>query len=322
MPILPSTYKAPWGFGNAHLQTVLPSILRRVEGVSYRRERIETPDNDFLDIDWSHAGSDKLGIIFHGLEGNTSRHYVLGMAKMLNNNGWDALAVNFRSCSGVPNRQIRSYHSGMSEDVETLVRHVMNTGNYRSIGLVGFSLGGNVVLKYLGDRGNSVPSVVKAAACFSVLCDLRSGAIRMEAPDCRIYMSRFLKMLREKIRAKMELFPGLVDDAGYERIRNFRQFDDRYTAPMNGFRDAEDYWKRSSCKPLIPNIAIPALLVNAGNDPFFAEACYPVEEAKANSNFFLEMPRSGGHVGFMSLGRRGTYWSEHRMMDFFRSIVD
>lgn len=321
MPILTSTYQPPLFFGHAHVQTVLPSILRKVKGVHYQRERIDTPDNDFLDMDWSRSDSKKIGIIFHGLEGNSSRHYVLGMVKMLNQNGWDALAVNFRSCSGEPNRQLRSYHSGMSEDVETVVQHVMNYKNYDTIGLIGFSLGGNVVLKYLGERGSNVPSMIKAAVCFSVLCDLKAGAIRMEAPSCRVYMRRFLKMLHEKIQAKMKMFPGQIDDTGYEKIRTFREFDDRYTAPMNGFKDAEDYWKRVSSKPFIPNITIPTLLVSAKNDPFFAEECYPVEEAKVNPNFFLEMPESGGHVGFMSFNGHGTYWSEKRMMDFFSSII-
>lgn len=321
MPVISSAYKPPFFFGNAHVQTVLPTIFRKVTGVQYQRERITTPDGDFLDIDWSRVGSEKVGIIFHGLEGNSSRHYVLGMAKMLNQNGWDALAVNFRSCSGEPNRKLHSYHSGISEDAETVVRHVGNQQIYKTAGLVGFSLGGNVVLKYLGERGKGVLPIVKSAVCFSVLCDLRAGALQMEAPSCRIYMKRFLKMLHEKIQAKMKLFPGQVDDVGYEKIKTFRQFDDRYTAPMNGFKDAEDYWARASCKPFIPNIAVPTLLVSAQNDPFFAPECYPVKEAESNPFFFLERPVSGGHVGFMNFGEEGVYWSERRMIEFFKEVL-
>lgn len=319
MPIISSHYRAPLFFRNAHIQTVFPSVFRKVEGIEYQRERITTPDNDFLDLDWSRCNSRKVGIICHGLEGNTSRHYVRGMARALNQNGWDGLALNFRSCSGEPNKQVRSYHSGISEDVDCVVRHVVKSGSYDEIVLIGFSLGGNVILKFLGERGRSVDPIIKKAVCFSVLCDLKAGAVRMEAPDCRIYMKRFLKMLHEKIQAKMQMFPGQVDDTGYEKIRTFRQFDDRYTAPMNGFKDAEDYWQRSSCKPLIPSITIPTLLVSAKNDPFFAEACYPITEAQANPNFFLEMPDSGGHVGFISFEKDGYYWSESRMIEFLRS---
>lgn len=319
MPVISSTYRSPLFFGNAHIQTVFPSVFRKVKGVHYQRERVDTPDNDFLDLDWSRRGSRKVGIICHGLEGNTSRHYVRGMAKALNQIGCDALALNFRSCSGEPNRQVRSYHSGISEDVECIVQYVIKNGCYDEIFLIGFSLGGNVILKYLGERGSTVNPMIKKAVCFSVLCDLKAGAVRMEAPDCRIYMKRFLKMLHEKIQAKKAMFPGQVDDTGYDEIKTFRQFDDRYTAPMNGFRDAEDYWQQSSCKPLIPNISIPTLLVNAKNDPFFDKACYPVAEAQANPNFFLEIPDSGGHVGFISLDHDGSYWSEHRMAQFLLS---
>lgn len=322
MPISSSDYKPPFFFGHAHVQTVFPSVFRKVKGISYQRERITTPDSDFLDADWSRVGSTSVGIICHGLEGDTNRHYMKGMVKALNKNGRDALALNFRSCSGEPNKQVRSYHSGISEDLECVVQHVINTGLYDEIALIGFSLGGNVVLKYLGERGTSVNPIIKKAVCFSVLCDLKSGAIRMEAPDCRIYMKRFLKMLHDKIRAKMEKFPGQLDDKGYEKIKTFRQFDDRYTAPMNGFKDAEDYWQRSSCKPLIPDIAIPTLLVNAQNDPFIAEACYPIAEAKASPNFFLEMPKSGGHVGFISFDQDGAYWSDRRMIKFLESDLN
>lgn len=319
MPIIFSEYTAPPFFGNAHVQTIFPSIFRKVKGINYLRERIATPDDDFLDIDWSRISSKTVGILCHGLEGSTDRHYMRGMARALNDSGRDALAVNFRSCSGEPNKQVRSYHSGISEDVENVVQHVIRQNKYDEIVLIGFSLGGNVILKYLGERGKQIYPIIKKAVCYSVLCDLKAGAIRMEAPDCRIYMKRFLKMLHEKIKAKMEIFPGQLDDDGFDKIKTFRQFDDRYTAPMNGFRDAEEYWAKCSCKPFIPNIAVPTLLVSAKNDPFFAPPCYPIDEAIVNPNFFLEMPKSGGHVGFISFGHNRNYWSERRMVEFLAS---
>jgi predicted alpha/beta-fold hydrolase len=320
MPIISkSTYKPPLFFSNGHTQSIFPTLFRKVAGINYKRERINTPDDDFLDLDWSTVRSNHVGIISHGLEGNSMRHYVLGMAKILNKNGYDAIGWNFRSCSGEPNKKIYSYHSGASNDLHTVVSHVISKNIYTEIILIGFSMGGNVTLKYLGEQGEKINAKIKKAITFSVPTDLKSSAIKMAKLSNKIYMKRFLKMLHEKIKQKMEIMPGQIDDKGYEKIKNFKDFDDRYTAPLNGFKDAEDYWKKSSCKQFLHNIVIPTLLVNAENDPILANECYPIDEAKKNPNLFLEIPKSGGHVGFISFNNDG-YWSELRTILFINEL--
>ncbi len=316
MPIIsPSTYAAPFFLPNGHGQTLFP-ILRRVTGVHYQRERITTPDDDFLDLDWSRIGSQRIAILSHGLEGNAHRNYILGMIRALHRRGWDALAWNYRGCSGEINRQLYSYHSGFTEDLQTVITHVIERNTYTDIVLIGFSLGGNLTLKYLGERGYQVSPLIKKAIAFSTPCDLKSGAIRMAQPFNRLYMMMFLRSFHAKIKAKMRMMPGQISDEGFEQIRTFKEFDGRYVAPLHGFKDAEDYWAKCSSRQFIPNIRIPTLLINAKNDPFLAEPCYPFEEAQANPYFFFEAPESGGHVGFVSFDNNGEYWSESRAMEF------
>ena len=317
MPVISqSSYIPPMGFSNGHIQTLFPYLFRKVTGVTYKRERIATEDDDFLDLDWSSMGASKVAIVSHGLEGNSERWYVLGMVRALNRSGWDVLAWNMRGCSGEPNKTVRSYHSGASEDLAAVVEHVTDGGRYHAIGLVGFSLGGNVTLKYLGERGSQTNKAITGAVTCSVPCDLASGAEEMAKPSNRIYMKRFTRMLHEKIKAKMRLMPERISDEGYNRIQTFRQFDDRYTAPLHGFRDADDYYNRASSIQFIHKITIPTLLVNAKNDPFLPQPCYPLREAEANPNFFLEMPKSGGHVGFIAFNKRKEYWFESRVVEF------
>lgn len=315
MPILTSsTYRPPWFLQNGHALTIYPHLFRRVEGVTYRRERIETPDDDFIDLDYCLAGSCRVAVVAHGLEGNSQRPYVLGMVRALVESGWDAVVWNFRGCSGEPNRRLRFYHSGDTADLDTVVSHVLECGRHSCLALVGFSLGGNIVLKYLGERGSNAPRAIHAAVAFSVPCDLYASALQMSRPSNMLYMVRFLKSLHEKILAKKDLFPGQVDDNGYHRIRDFVEFDDRYS-PLNGFAGAMDYYGKSSSKALLASITIPTLLVNALDDPFLPPSCYPRDEAAANPFLTLEMPRAGGHVGFVSLHSR-HYWSETRCVEF------
>jgi uncharacterized protein len=322
MPVLDgSSYRAPIFLCNGHLLTVYPNLARRVFDVRYQRRRIPTPDGDFLDLDQSSIGSDRVVIIAHGLEGNSSRPYILGMVRAFNRGGWDAVAWNFRGCSGEPNRTLRFYHSGDTPDLHTVLSHVMALEAYRCISLVGFSLGGNIVLKYLGEQRESIAPEVCAAVAFSVPCDLRSGAQKMALPVNAFYMRRFLSMLHEKVRAKMELFPGRLDDEGFARMTTFKEFDERYTAALHGFADAEDYWRKASSKPLLKDIRIPTLLVNARDDPFLAALCYPREEARQNPCLFLETPVHGGHVGFVSFSTRGEYWSEARAREFIADFA-
>ncbi len=307
-------YIPPFLFGNGHVQTIFPVLFRKVASVMYDRERISTHDNDFLDLDWSVKGYDRLAVISHGLEGNTHRAYVKGMVKAVNDGGWDAMAWNYRSCSGEPNRQLRSYHNGVTDDLSRVIEHAKQKRPYKEIALIGFSLGGNLTLLHLGRE--SPDPLVKKAVVFSVPCDLKKSAKVLAKPVNRLYMKRFLVMLHQKIKAKMKLMPGLIDDKGYETIKDFKTFDDRYTAPIHGFKNAEDYWEKCSSKPYLPHIKIPTLIINAKNDPFLPEACFPIKEARENKNLTLVMPESGGHVGFVSFNRQNLYWSEKQAIDF------
>lgn len=316
-----NSYSPPLFLRNGHLQSIYPSLFRKLDAGFYQRERIETPDDDFLDLDWSKNGHDKLAIISHGLEGNSHRAYVAGMVKALNNTGWDTLAWNYRSCSGEPNRQLRSYHNGVTDDLDTVIHHALNSSSYRSVALIGFSMGGNLTLVYLGQQSDRILHKIKAAVVFSAPCDLKASSEELAKFKNRIYMKRFLKMLHHKIKAKMKVMPDAINDDNFYQIKNFKDFDDRYTAPIHGFKNAEDYWRKCSSKQFIPSIKIPTLIVNAQNDPFLAGGCYPIEESNKNNYVWLEMPAHGGHVGFVEFNRQHIYWSEKRTIQFLNDNV-
>ncbi len=309
-----NNYNPPFGFSNGHIQTLYPPLFRAIDSVRYKRERIDTPDDDFLDLDWSRQNNNKLVIISHGLEGNTNRAYVKAMVKAVNNAGWDALAWNYRSCSGEPNRLLKSYHNGVTDDLAWVIKHAKKSQPYTQIALIGFSLGGNLTLLYLGKE--SVEPIISKSIVFSVPCDLKGSAAILKKRANKIYMNRFLILLHKKIKSKIKLLPGLINDKDYHKIKDFKAFDDRYTAPIHGFKDAHDYWNKCSSKPYIPHIKVPVLIVNAQNDPFLSESCYPRKEVKSNRQVILETPDSGGHVGFISFNRDNVYWSEKRAVEF------
>ncbi|UYQ94029.1 alpha/beta fold hydrolase [Chitinophaga horti] len=302
---------------NGHIATIYPSLFRRVKSVPYSRTRLHTPDGDFLDLDFSRTGSDRIVIILHGLEGNAARPYVLGMVNSFNEGGYDTVSVNFRSCSGEPNLLLRSYHSGETGDLHMVVEYLAASGQYKSISLIGFSLGGNVTLKYVGERGKDLHPLIKGAVGISVPCDLKSGAIELERRSNYVYMQRFIRELGEKLQAKQAKFDINLD--GFNTIKTFRQFDDRFTAPIHGYENAETYWAACSSRQFIPQINIPVLLVNALDDPFLGKGCYPYEEAAAHDLFVFEAPKYGGHVGFAEWGA-GRYWSEQRAFRFIDDL--
>jgi hypothetical protein len=313
-----SNYRAPLLFRNGHIHTVYPALFRRVDDVYYHRERIETPDNDFLDLDWSRVGGETLVILSHGLEGDSHRPYMKGMARAMNRHGIDALAWNYRGCSGEPNRQLRMYHNGAIDDLHAVVAHAAPA--YRTLYLVGFSMGGNLTLLYLGKMAGQVPAAVQGSVTFSVPCDLADSAAALERRRNTLYMARFLTSLHGKIRAKQARFPEALDDRGYHEIKTFRDFDERYTAPLHGFDSAEDYWHKCSCGPCLEHIRLPSLIVNAFDDPFLTKGCYPIQMCASNPHTTLEITRHGGHVGFVPLNNSGCYWSEERAVAFIRQL--
>ncbi|MEZ4884039.1 MAG: alpha/beta fold hydrolase [Chitinophagales bacterium] len=315
--ILKSSYNnhPRWQF-NRHLQTMMPSMFRKVEGIDYERERLEMDDGDFLDLDWVKTGSDKLVIVSHGLEGHSDRHYVKGMVKSFSSNGWDALAWNCRTCSGEMNRLPRMYHHGATEDLKAVVDHILqNNPSYNSIALVGFSMGGSLTLKYLGEQGEAVSKRIKGAVAISVPFNLVASLPTIHARSNWIYKKRFLRKLARKVQAKAEMFPELIEVEGLDKITTFNEFDNRYTAPLHGFKDAPDFYQKVSAHQYAVHIAVPTLILNAANDPLLPKECYPIELAKKHPFIHLEIPKKGGHVGFM-LPNSELTWADKRALEF------
>ncbi|MEZ4754827.1 MAG: alpha/beta fold hydrolase [Bdellovibrionota bacterium] len=280
----------------------------------YQRFRFELSDGDFIDIDWLKAGRSKLVIICHGLEGSANRNYMLGMARQFFSAGYDIACLNFRGCSGEANRKFYSYHSGFTNDLAEFIEDTTKHKAYAELNLVGFSVGGNVILKYLGEQASHAINKIQAAICFSVPCDLADSAQQLAKTSNWIYMHRFLIKLKNKLLIKHKLFPSEIDLSNFDSIKSFAEFDSRYVAPFHGFASAEDYWSQSSSIGYVSEIKIPTLLVSALNDPFFSKRSLPFQQAKDSQYFSLETPRHGGHVGFIKLG--STYWSETRAQEF------
>lgn len=301
-------YEAPAVLFNRHLETIYPSLFRKVAFVPPRRERISTPDDDFLDLDWYEQGANRLVIISHGLEGNSQRSYVLGMARAFHLSGFDVLAWNYRGCSGEINRQLRFYHSGATDDLHTVVAHASR--RYEDITLVGFSLGGNLTLKYLGEPW--AHASVKRAVTLSVPLNLHTSCLAISRPSNWIYTKRFLLSLAAKVKAKPEL-ANVVDVTKLASIRTLLEFDDHFTGPLHGFAGAIDYYNRCSSIHALPHIRVPSLVLNALNDPFLSEDCYP---QSPNEFVRSEYPKRGGHVGFARFGPNGLYWSEMKAVSF------
>lgn len=311
-------------FNLGHIQTIFPTLLRATPKTKSTRKRIETPDGDFVDID-IHFGkrgeSKKLAVISHGLEGSAQKKYVLGMAKMLTSEGFDAICLNFRGCSGEPNRLPRLYHSGVTDDLHLVVTTAIEEMGYDEIALVGFSMGGNQTLKYLGEDPLKVPIQVKAAVVFSVPCMLADSVEVMDSWFNRGYMRYFLKGLAAKVTEKAGKFPDLIDLEGLDTMKTFEPFDDKYTAPLHGFENAADYYEKCSSRQFLKDIQVPTLLVQALDDPFLSASCYPTEEAERSDFLYLEIPEFGGHVGFVGNLFTNVFWSEKRAVDFFQYFL-
>ena len=316
MPIIVSTYPNPPAYlFNGHLETIVPSLRRHVTGVSYWREKIDTPDGDFLNLDWSKVGSKKLLIISHGLEGDSMRHYALGLVKIFNRAGIDVLVWNNRTCGGEINLRPILYHHGASYDLDTVVQHVLGKKSYGEIFLAGISMGGAQTLKYLGEKGMDLPPQITRAAVYSTPCNLASSAATLKFRSNLFYKNRFLGKLKRKMEAKALQFPELIDLDLLRKVRDFDAFDNQFTAKLHGFRDAADFYKSVSADNWMGQIAIPTLVLNALNDPLLGPECYPVKLAESMSNIFLEMPRRGGHTGFALKDQEFTF-GEFRILEF------
>ena len=319
MPLVPSDYKPPFLFRNGHFSTIFAGVIRRVNGLVQQRERLELDDGDFMDLDWSESvlPTKKLVIILHGLEGDAQRHYIIGSAQKLNLNGFDACAVNFRGCSGEDNRHYKSYHSGATDDLARVVDHVNAIGKYEELYLLGFSLGGNMSLKFVGESPAGTETL-KAVVAVSVPCDLKDACDQLLQSKNVLYSARFKKHLLAKLRKKQERFPDMISKEAIKRIRTLKDFDDTYTAPAHGFENALDYYAKCSSNQFLPHIKVPSLILNAKNDSFLGEKCYPYEISEANTMVHLEVPEFGGHVGFW--GKKNISYAEERALQFFESV--
>jgi len=319
MPLVSSDYNPPFLFKNGHFSTFYSGLIRKVDGVIQERERISLPDGDFLDLDWSfsHKPTNKVMILLHGLEGNAQRTYITGSAKQGNTYGYDACAVNLRGCSGETNKLYRSYHSGATEDLEAVVSHILNFKKYDEIFLIGFSLGGNLALKFIGEQ-RDVPKEIKGVVAVSVPCSLHSSLKQLLHPKNFLYAKRFKDHLKAKMREKQQLFPSKISDADINNVKTLKDFDDIYTSRAHGFKDAMDYYKQCSSLQFLPKITIPALIINAKNDSFLGHECYPYKEANENSSLYLETPEYGGHVGFYS--KQNISYTENRVIKFFKEV--
>jgi predicted alpha/beta-fold hydrolase len=311
------SYTRPFLFFNAHVETIYPSLIRKVQLQPYQRERIATSDNDFLDLDWLKQKSSRLMIISHGLEGNTQRPYIKGMARAGFQHGYDILTWNYRGCSEELNKALRFYHSGATDDLATVIDYAHSLGQYKQILLVGFSLGGNLTLKYLGET-RIRPSSVTKSVTFSVPLDLHTSCEKISKPSNWIYSQRFLRSLRKKVTDKSKIIREL-DARGLEKIKTLREFDDHFTGPIHGFKNALDYYHQCSALRFLEGISIPSLIISATNDPFLSTECYPHALVKGLSNVAFESPQHGGHVGFTQFSKNGLYWSEQRAIDFLKN---
>ncbi len=319
MPLVPSPYNPPLLFKNGHVATIYAGLFRKVTGITQQRERMDLPDGDFLDLDWSYSKTpgQKVVILLHGLEGHGQRPYITGSAKLFNGAGYDACAVNFRGCSGETNRLYRSYHSGATEDLEAVIQHIINSRGYGELYIKGISLGGNMTLKYLGE-GRQIPKEVKAAVAVSVPCDLYDSLLQLLKPINLPYAIRFRNHLVAKLMAKKERFPELISDSDIKAVKNLKDFDDIYTSRAHGFKDALDYYQKCSSLQFLSGISIPTLLINAKDDSFLGHACYPINEASENKMLYMRMPKYGGHVGFY--GAENVSYSEKIALNFLKEV--
>lgn len=310
----------------AHAMTVFASVARVLPRPRARRERWELPDGDFLDVDWygppreaRPESTAPVLIVLHGLEGSSRASYVRGIVALALSRGLAPLALNFRGCSGEMNRLPRLYHSGETSDLDHVVRRLAAERPGRPIGVVGFSLGGNVAAKYLGERGEDLPPELRAGAVISAPFDLLRSAKAIDGPGFwnRVYRERFLRRLRRKARLKLAQHPGWVDPAVIPAATTFSAFDDRITAPVHGFANAEDYWARSSAARYLHGVRRPLLAIAAKDDPIVPGDTLPFEEARANPNVSLEVTEAGGHVAFVAGWLFWpSFWAERRAVDF------
>lgn len=309
-----SAFRPAWWLPGPHLQTLYPSLFRKRRAPVLSRERLELADGDFVDIDWTGSGDGMTVLILHGLEGSLESHYTGGLLCALEDSGYTAGLMYFRGCSGEPNRLPRSYHSGETGDIETVIRLIRKRHPDKPLAAIGVSLGGNVLLKWLGEQGSNAD--ITTAIAISVPFDLHQAALKLDKGASRIYQRHLLKKLRNSVTVKATRHePPFPLDRLYE-LDSFHKFDNEITAPLHGFEDVDDYYARSSSKQFLSHIETPTLLLQAIDDPFLPAHALPALE-ELGPCVTLELARHGGHVGFVSGDNpfRPRYWLEDRVLE-------
>lgn len=312
-------YHAPSWLPDGHSQTLWP-LLIKPRAIALRRERWTTPDGDFIDVDRLDGPDDApLLVLFHGLEGSASSHYARSTAQACKQAGWRLALPHFRGCSGELNQRPRAYHSGDADEIDWILRRLQATNEGRPIHAAGVSLGGNALLKWAGEQGKQAGDVVTGVAAICAPLDLAACGHHLARGFNRVYTRHFLATLKTRSADRLRRFPGLFDEAKMRLATNLYQFDDAVTGPIHGFSGADDYWARSSAKPWLKSIAIPALAVNPKNDPFLPARFLPTR-AEVSASVRLEHPQSGGHVGFVTGPFPGNLdWLPQRLLHFFLS---
>lgn len=313
------SYVAPLWLPGGQLQTIYTSLFLSPPPIDFRRERWELPDGDFLDFDWIDGPADKpVVVLFHGLEGSSQSFYARDLMRAVKARGWSGVVPHFRGCSGEDNRLPRGYFAGDSEEIERILVHVQSLHPGAPLYAVGVSLGGNALLKWLGERGPSAQSLVARAAGVSVPLDMAAAGHTLDTGFNRsVYTARFLATLKAKALRKAARFPGLLDVRAIEAATTFQEFDTLVTARLHGFADAEDYWAKVASKPWLKYIRVPTLVLNAKNDPFLPAGALPAA-AEVSTAVTLEQPETGGHAAFPSGPFPGNIdWLPERLMDHF-----
>lgn len=323
MPLIePGDYKPPWGWANPHLQTVWGAVGRRVSPLSWTRLRVVMPEGDSLAVDYLRVGTgERVAVICPGMEADSHSRHRLGMSHALIQAGWSVAALLYRGCDGSPPEHARGYHAGATDDLALVLARLHDVfPGARTWALVGLSLGGNLVLKYASEWPGAGWPAIAAVAAVSAPTDLAGSAACLNQRKNRIYQRRFMVSLQLKLLQKVRA--GWVDlpESTVAGLTSVMAFDDCYTGRWHGFTDAQDYWSQSSANRFLGSLASPAYLLNAADDPFLSEACYPRAVARDSASFTLEIPDHGGHLGFVDHGRRASPWYEPRLVSWLNNL--
>jgi len=312
-----SHFKPAWWLKNPHLQTIFPALLRRKVQIETRRERFELADGDFLDLDWVGGETGPIVIVLHGLGGSVNSHYARGLLRQLANANMRGVFMHFRGCSGEPNRLVRSYHSGETNDISEVVAFLQQCEPKTPLAVVGFSLGGNVVLKWLGEKKHQP---VFAAVAVSVPFELQKAADRVNRGLSRLYQWRLLRTLHEAVRLKEKKIKLPFDVEKALKAKSFWQFDTLVTAPIHNFKDVHHYYNASSCRQFLNKITVPTLILHAKDDPFMTQDAIATE-IELSEKITLELSERGGHLGFVT-GKfpwAARYWLEERIVQYLKA---